>query len=185
LNILARLKEFAAKQLNTVQPDDIEIKNENVYLRGEPTALTWNKLILDAYFNRVNLSAQAHYATPNIYFDQNQNKGKPFAYHVFGTAMTEVTVDCLRGTYKIDTVKVVHDFGKSLNPLIDRGQVEGGIVQGLGWMTIEQLMSANNGQLLTDTLSSYKVPDIYFALQEIQVHFSYRLCMVLGLILPF
>jgi xanthine dehydrogenase large subunit len=171
LNIDARLKAFAAQQLNTKHPDDIELKNETVYLRGEPTELTWDKLILDAYFNRINLSAQAHYATPDIYFEQSQKKGKPFAYHVFGTAILEVTVDCLRGTYQIDAVKVVHDFGNSLNPLIDRGQVEGGIVQGLGWMTIEELMYTNNGRLISDTLSTYKVPDIYFAPQEIQVHF--------------
>jgi len=169
LKILARLKKVAAKKLNS--SDDIKIKNEIIYLRGEPTELRWENLISTAYFNRVNLSAQAHYATPNIYFDKRLEKGKPFAYHVFGTAIIEVTVDCLRGTYQIDTVEVVHDVGKSLNPLIDRGQVEGGLVQGIGWMTIEELKYADNGQLLTDTLSTYKVPDIYFALQTISVHF--------------
>jgi xanthine dehydrogenase large subunit len=171
LNILARLKEFAAQQLNTKQPDDIEIKNETVYLRSKPTELMWEKLIFEAYFNRVNLSAHAYYATPDIYFDQSQKKGKPFAYHVFGTAIIEVTVDCLRGTYQIDAVKAVHDFGKSLNPLIDRGQAEGAIVQGLGWMTLEELMYTDNGHFTSDTLSTYKVPDIYFAPQDIEVSF--------------
>jgi xanthine dehydrogenase large subunit len=171
LNILARLKEFAAQQLNTKQPDDIEIKNETVYLQGKPTELMWDKLILEAYFNRINLSAQAHYATPDLHFDVKKKKGKPFAYHVFGTAIIEVTVDCLRGTYQIDTVKVVHDFGKSLNPLIDRGQAEGAIVQGLGWMTIEELVYNDNGHFTSNTLSTYKVPDIYFAPQDIEVSF--------------
>jgi len=171
VNILERLKKIAAQQLNTKQPDDIEIKNEIVYLRDKPTELMWDKLIFAAYFNRINLSAQVHYATPNIYFDEKKKKGKPFAYHVFGTAIVEATVDCLRGTYQIDTVKVVHDFAKSLNPLIDRGQVEGAIVQGLGWMTIEELMYADDGHLTSDTLSTYKVPDIHFAPQDIQVHF--------------
>jgi len=169
LKILARLKKVAAKKLNSA--DEIKIKDEIIYLRGEPTDLRWENLISSAYFNRVSLSAQAHYATPNIYFDKRLEKGKPFAYHVFGTAIIEVTVDCLRGTYQIDSVKVVHDVGKSLNPLIDRGQVEGGLVQGIGWMTIEELKYADNGQLLTDTLSTYKVPDIYFAPQTISVHF--------------
>lgn len=176
LKILNRLKKFAAKQLNTqhspnIKIRDIEIKNEMLCLHGKPTDITWNKLISDAYFNRINISAQGFYSTPNIHFDQSQYKGKPFAYHVFGTAVTEVTVDCLRGTYQIDSVKVVHDFGKSLNPLIDLGQTEGAIVQGLGWMTLEELSYADNGRLTSDKMSTYKVPDIYFAPQEIEVHF--------------
>ncbi|MEN8214812.1 MAG: molybdopterin cofactor-binding domain-containing protein [Pseudomonadota bacterium] len=171
LKLLTRIKEFAAKQLNTPHTKDIEIKNETLYLRGKPTELTWDKLISEAYLNRINLSAEGYYTTPNIHFDQSQYKGKPFAYHVFGTAIIEVTVDCLRGTYQINAVKLVHDFGKSLNPLIDRGQAEGAIVQGLGWMTLEELSYANNGRLTSGTLSTYKVPDIYFAPQEIQVHF--------------
>jgi xanthine dehydrogenase large subunit len=79
LNIYDRLKAFAAQQLDTKQTDDIEIRNETVYLRGKPTELTWDKLILAAYFNRLNLSAQAHYATPNIHFDEKKQKGKPFS----------------------------------------------------------------------------------------------------------
>ena len=169
--LLNRLKEFAAKQLNTPHPQDIEIKNETVYMCGKPTGLTWEKLVFDAYFHRIHLSAQAYYTTPDIHFDQKQFKGSPFAYHVFGTALIEVTVDCLRGTYQVDAVKVVHDFGKSLNPLVDRGQTEGGIVQGLGWMTLEELVYADNGRLTSDTLSTYKIPDMYFAPQDIQIHF--------------
>nr|VFK16420.1 MAG: xanthine dehydrogenase, molybdenum binding subunit apoprotein [Candidatus Kentron sp. LPFa]VFK31451.1 MAG: xanthine dehydrogenase, molybdenum binding subunit apoprotein [Candidatus Kentron sp. LPFa] len=171
LKLLARLEEFAAKQLDTADARDIEIRNETLYLRGNPIGMTWNELISNAYLNRIDLSAQAHYATPNLYFDQNRYKGRPFAYHVFGVALIEVTLDCLRGAYRIDAVKVVHDFGKSLNPLIDRGQTECGIVQGLGWMTQEELRYASNGHLMSDTLSTYKVPDIYFSPQEIQVHF--------------
>nr|VFK29207.1 MAG: xanthine dehydrogenase large subunit [Candidatus Kentron sp. MB] len=171
LNILARLKKFIAQQLNTDRPDDIEIREETVYSRGEPTEFTWDKLISRAYFNRINLSAQAHYATPGIHFDEKTNRGKPYAYHVFGTAIIAVTVDCLCGAYRIDSVKVVHDFGKSLNPLIDRGQAEGAIAQGLGWMTTEDVMHDGKGHLISDTLSGYKVPDIYFSPQEIQISF--------------
>jgi xanthine dehydrogenase large subunit len=108
------------------------------------------------------LSSHAFYATPEIHFDREKEKGKPFAYHVYGTAIIEATVDCLRGIYKIDSVKVVHDFGKSLNPIIDRGQAEGAIMQGLGWMTIEEIIYDEKGKLLTDALSTYKVPDIHF-----------------------
>lgn len=171
LAILDRLKETAAKSLKGAAPHEIEIREETVYLAGKETELKWESLVGQAYFDRVSLSAQAHYATPGLYFDREKEKGEPFAYHVFGVAIVEVTLDCLRGNYRVDSVKVVHDFGKSLNPCIDLGQMEGGIVQGLGWMLLEELMHDGNGKLLTDTLSTYKVPDIHFALGEIAVHF--------------
>lgn len=171
LNILQRLKETAAKRLQESRPEEIEIVNEAVLLAGKKTDLDWEKLISAAYFDRVSLSSHAHYATPDIYFDRQTEKGCPFAYHVFGAAIVEATVDCLRGTYRIDTVRVVHDFGKSLDPLVDRGQVEGGIVQGMGWVTLEEVVHGKEGRLLTDTLSTYKVPDIHFAPQDIQIHF--------------
>jgi len=146
------------------------LKDEIVYLDGEQTDLKWEELIRTANLNRISLSSHAFYATPGIYFDKSKEKGKPFAYHVYGTAIIEATLDCLRGIYKIDSVKVVHDFGKSFNPIIDRGQAEGAIVQGLGWMTIEDVMHDEKGKLLTDSLSTYKVPDIYFT-PEIEVEF--------------
>ncbi len=170
-NILARLKTVAADKLRTNQLDAIEFKDEIVYFHGRKTDVTWTDLVTLAYFARVNLSAQAHYATPNIYFDRKKENGSPFAYHVYGTGIVEVTLDCLRGTYRIDAVKIVHDCGASLNPLIDRGQVEGAVVQGLGWVTIEELLHDQSGRLLTDTLTTYKVPDIYFAPNEIQIRF--------------
>ena len=100
-----------------------------------PIELSWKQLVAAAYARRVNLSAQAHYATPRIHYDKGTEQGEPFAYHVFGSAVVEVTVDCLRGTYKIDRVRVVHDGGRSLDPLVDLGQLEGGLVQGIGWVT--------------------------------------------------
>nr|VFJ71685.1 MAG: xanthine dehydrogenase large subunit [Candidatus Kentron sp. FW] len=171
LDILDRLRTFAARQLGHERPDAIEIKDEAVYSRGEPTDLRWEKLISDAYFNRINLSAQAHYATPGIYFDKESNKGKPFAHHVFGVALIETTVDCLRGTYQIDSVKVVHDSGKPLNRLIEQGQIEGGIAQGVGWMTTEELRYEDNGRLVSDGFLTYKAPDIHAAPQDMRVSF--------------
>ena len=123
-----------------------------------------------ANLKRINLSSHSFYATPNIYFDREKEKGTPFAYHVYGTAIIEVTVDCLRGIYKFDSVKVVHDFGKSINPIIDRGQAEGAIIQGLGWMTIEEVMYNDKGVLLSNSLSTYKVPDMHFT-PEIEIEF--------------
>lgn len=169
--ILKRLKKFASQILSVDNENKIEIKNEWVYVNGEKSELSWNELIQKAYLNRISLSAQAHHATPDVYFDREKSKGEPFAYHVYGTALIEVTVDCLRGTYKIDSVKVIHDLGESLHPLVDLGQVEGGIVQGLGWMTLEEVIYNEKGKLITDALSTYKVPDIYFAPENIEVYF--------------
>lgn len=169
-NILAHLKGVAVDVLNASSSQHIELKDEVVYLDGEQSGLKWEELIRTAYLNRVSLSSHAFYATPGIYFDKSKEKGRPFSYHVYGTAIIEATLDCLRGIYKIDSVKVVHDFGKSFNPVIDRGQAEGAIVQGLGWMTIEDVIHDNKGKLLTDSLSTYKVPDIYFT-PEIEIEF--------------
>ncbi|NIA29314.1 MAG: molybdopterin-dependent oxidoreductase [Actinobacteria bacterium] len=169
-DILARLKQRAAKHFDIDDPQAIDIRDETVFLRDEKTDLHWDELITLTYMDRKSLSAQAHYATPKIYFDKSKEKGEPFAYHVFGAAAVEATVDCLRGAYEIDSVKLVHDVGESLNPHVDRGQIEGGVVQGLGWMTIEELMHSDNGKLLTDSLTTYKVPDIYSA-PDIKVHF--------------
>lgn len=88
-----------------------------------------------------------------------------------GTAITIVTVDCLRGTYEFDAVKIVHDFGSSMNPAIDRGQIEGGLVQGMGWMTMEEIIYDENGKLISNALSTYKVPDIYSVPKVIDIDF--------------
>lgn len=157
--IIKRLKELAMEKLGE---GTITIEDETIYLDGVETELKWEELIWLAYTNRVNLAAQALYATPGISFDNDTEKGKPFAYHVFGAAVTEVSVDCLRGTYTIDKVHVVHDAGRSLNYLIDLGQVEGGLVQGIGWMTLEELQYVD-GKLISDALATYKVPDVHFA----------------------
>jgi len=170
LTILKRLRETAAKLLSCDRLEAIEIKDETVYLDGERTDLHWEQLIQQTYLERVGLSAHAHYATPNLYFDRSREKGEPFAYHVFGTVIVEVTLDCLRGTYRFDSMKVVHDAGTSLHPTIDRGQVEGGAVQGLGWMTLEEILHDDRGRLLTDNLTNYKIPDLYFA-PEVHVRF--------------
>ena len=170
-NILERLTKSIQHELKANDNDLIEFKDEIVYANGKPTELTWNTLIQKSYVKRISLSSQAHYTTPNIYFDKSKAKGEPFAYHVYGTAIIQVTVDCLRGTYEIDAVKVVHDFGQSMNQIIDRSQAEGAIMQGIGWMTIEEVIYTKEGKLLTDSMSTYKVPDIYFTPKEIEVDF--------------
>ena len=159
--ILERLIIVAADMLQVIDHDSIKIENDFVWYDGKQTQITWEQLVLTAYIKRVNLSEHAHYATPIINFDPSKEKGHPFAYHVYGTAITIVTLDCLRGIYEFDAVKIVHDFGASMNPAIDRGQIEGGLVQGIGWMTMEEIIYDDEGRLLSNALSTYKVPDIY------------------------
>ncbi|MCG6961116.1 molybdopterin-dependent oxidoreductase, partial [bacterium BMS3Abin03] len=168
--ILNRLKTVAAEMLEVNDSSQIEIIDGVVYQQGSKTKITWNELIKTANMKRVSLSSQSFYATPGIHFDKAKEKGKPFAYHSYGTAIIEATVDCLRGIYKIDSVKALHDFGKSINISIDKGQAEGAIMQGLGWMTIEEVIYNGDGKLLTDALSTYKVPDIHFT-PDVQIEF--------------
>jgi len=167
-NIYERIISRAAIELNA-NAAELAIKNEVVFKNDQPTLLTWTKLIMQCFLNRISLSEHAHYATPEIHFDATKEKGHPFAYHVYGTAIVVVTVDCLRGTYEFDSVKIVHDFGKSMNTLIDRGQIEGGVVQGIGWMTMEEVVYNSDGRLLSNALSTYKVPDIYSVPKEIYI----------------
>jgi xanthine dehydrogenase large subunit len=170
LAILYRMKEVAAQEWKTTA-DRIEVKGDWVYIDGKKSEWTWSKLAWAAFEKRVSLSEHAHYAPPGIYFDNKTEKGHPFTYHVYGTAIVTATVDCLRGTYEIDAVKIVHDFGKSMNPVVDIGQCEGGLVQGIGWMTMEEIVYDSEGKLRSNALSTYKVPDIYSVPKRIDIHF--------------
>ena len=158
--LLERLKNCAADHFGA-QSKDIEIKSETIYCQGERTDIRWNDLVLMAFLKRICLTENGHYATPRINFNMEKEKGHPFAYHVYGLALTEITVDCIRGTSQFDSVKIVHDFGKTMNPSVDFGQIEGGLVQGIGWMTMEEISYNDKGQLLSNSLSTYKIPDIY------------------------
>lgn len=170
--ILERLMAFAGDCLKVPEGSNLAMLDGTVTVDGRPTDLHWEELVEQAYLARVSLSSQAHYATPDLYFDRISEKGRPFAYHVTGTAATEVTLDCLRGTYTVDSVIVVHDAGESMNLIVDRGQVEGGLLQGIGWVTMEELKYAEpGGELLSDSLATYKVPDIYSAPEEVRVEF--------------
>jgi xanthine dehydrogenase large subunit len=160
--LIERLKDVAGQMLGC-NPGDIALHEEKVFRNGAPTDITWEKLVRETFLRRVSLTENGHYATPVIFFDKSKEKGHPFAYHVYGTAIITVLLDCLRGIYNIEKVLIVHDFGNSLNPDIDRGQIEGGVIQGIGWMTMEEVLFNSRGKMLTDSLSTYKVPDIYSA----------------------
>jgi xanthine dehydrogenase large subunit len=163
-DILGRLLAWARDSLGFPPDTPLGVSSGQVTADGSPCHMDWDALVRGAYLARVDLSAHAHYATPGIWFDRNKGKGEPFAYHVAGTAVTEVTLDTLRGTYTVDSVRICHDCGSSLAPRIDLGQIEGGLLQGIGWMTMEELKyHPETGALLSDSLATYKVPDIYSA----------------------
>ncbi|GFD79382.1 xanthine dehydrogenase molybdopterin binding subunit [Tenacibaculum sp. KUL118] len=166
-SLVERLTKVAADMLST-KKENISFQEDAVFVSDEKSELTWEALITEAMLRRVALSENAHYATPVIHFDKTKEKGHPFAYHVYGTAITTVTVDCIRGNYEIDSVKIVHDFGKSMNMGIDLGQVEGALAQGIGWMTMEEISYNNEGRLLSNALSTYKVPDIFSAPKTVE-----------------
>jgi len=168
--IQVRLKKVATQILKSHSVKDIKIINGKVYLRGNKTDISWEKLVDSAYWAKTDLSCHAFYSTPKLYFDRVKERGQPFAYHSYGTSITEVTLDCARGTYQIDSVKVVHDIGKSLSLDIDKGQFHGGILQGMGWATIENLVYAKSGTLLSTT-NSYKIPDIKYGPTELNIDF--------------
>jgi xanthine dehydrogenase large subunit len=164
-----RLLEVAIPLVEAENVSDLSLHDGFVHRSGERTSLDFNTLVMDAHLQRINLSEHAHYATPGINFDWETARGHPFAYHVYGTAIVGVTVDCLRGRYEIDYVKCCHDFGSSMNTSVDYGQIEGGVVQGIGWMTIEEVVYDEDGKLRSNALSTYKVPDIYSVPKEIAI----------------
>ncbi len=163
-----RLKIVAAKMLSQ-NIENLSFKENHIFIAEKKSNLSWYDVVAQAMLERVSLSENAHYATPEIHFDKTKEKGHPFAYHVYGTAITQVTVDCIRGTYQIDKVQIVHDFGKSMNLGIDIGQVEGALVQGIGWMTLEEIAYDDSGRLLSSTLSTYKVPDVFSVPKTIEI----------------
>ena len=110
------------------------------------------------YLGRVSLSATGFYATPKIHWDKQRSRGRPFFYYAYGAAVTEVAVDLLTGENRILRTDILHDVGRSLNPAIDIGQIEGGFVQGAGWLTTEELVWDDAGRLRTHAPSTYKIP---------------------------
>ena len=169
--IFERLKEMVARELGLPDAESLTLVDEQVLADGHRTGWSWERMVRQAYFERLPLSAHAHFATPNIWYDEERETGRPFAYHVFGTSLHEVTLDVLRGTYRIDSVKVLHDLGRPLVETVDRGQIEGGLAQGLGWMTLEDLRFDAKGRCLSGALATYKVPDNDFMPQDLEVRF--------------
>jgi xanthine dehydrogenase large subunit len=165
----ARLLEFAAGHLK-LDPATIEICEGEIFGAGKPAGLGWEKLAAAAQWARVDLSEHGFYATPGLHYDMETERGRPFAYYSYGTSLMEVLLDCLRGTYKIESVDIVQDVGESLSAEIDRGQVEGAVVQGMGWAMLEQIRYGADGKVLTG-VNAYKVPDIKFVPPHFDITF--------------
>jgi len=157
LTLKQRLVEFAARHYR-VSEEDVEFRNAHVRVREE--ILSFETLVQQAYFAQVSLSSTGFYKTPKIFYDRSQARGRPFYYFAFGAACCEVIVDTLTGEYKMLRTDILHDVGASLNPAIDIGQVEGGFVQGMGWLTTEELVWNAKGKLMTSGPASYKIPAV-------------------------
>ncbi len=154
--IRERLAAFAAGKFGGA-PADVRFAHDNVEVNGQ--RLPMEELLIEAYQARVQLWSDGFYATPGLSWDPNTMKGRPFYYYAFGAALSEVVVDTLTGESKLLRTDLLHDVGKSLNPAIDLGQVEGGFIQGMGWLTMEELVwHPKTGALLTHAPSTYKIP---------------------------
>ncbi|WP_432182237.1 xanthine dehydrogenase molybdopterin binding subunit [Streptomyces sp. NBC_00063] len=168
-----RLLQVAASQLGA-SASDVRIVEGVARALGSDKELAWDYLVRTAYFQRVQLSAAGYYRTEGLHWDAKTFRGSPFKYFAHGAAATEVEVDGFTGAYRIRRVDIVHDVGDSLSPLIDIGQVEGGFVQGAGWLTLEDLRwdtsdGPNRGRFLTQAASTYKLPSFSEMPEEFNV----------------
>ncbi|PRQ04047.1 Xanthine dehydrogenase molybdenum-binding subunit [Enhygromyxa salina] len=161
--IRERLAGVAAAALG-VAPGDVEFSEGRVrpfWQAEDPEAgLSFAELAGRAYIQRVPLFATGYYRTPKIHFDEQTGRGKPFHYFAYGAAITEVEVDGFTGQFSIRRVDILHDVGDSISPKVDIGQIEGGFIQGLGWLTSEELVWADDGRLATRGASTYKLPTL-------------------------
>ena len=153
--IKARLAQFAAATWN-VSEEMVEFRDDQVFIGNE--SISFGELAKRAYGARIHLSAAGFYRTPKLHWDRAKGKGRPFLYYAHGAACSEVIVDVTTGEMKVERVDILHDVGRSLNPAIDIGQIEGGFVQGMGWLTTEEVVYDADGRLLTHAPSTYKIP---------------------------
>jgi xanthine dehydrogenase large subunit len=158
----AQLKERLAPVAGVMlgcPPEAVRFEDGRVFVEGaQVQRIPFAKVVEAAYRQRVALFAQGYYRTPGILFDPQIGQGKPFHYYAYGAAVTEVEVDGFTGDYRILRADILQDVGDSLAPLIDRGQVEGGYIQGLGWLTLEELLWDAQGRVATAGASTYKLP---------------------------
>ena len=169
MKIVDCLKPFVRDHFQVASAHAIEFRDNGVYANGTRLA-SFREVVKLAYMNRIPLSAAGFYATPKLDVDE-LGRGRPFYYFAYGAACTEVVIDTLTGEHRMTRVDIVHDVGKSLNPAIDMGQIEGGFIQGAGWLTSEELCWNPQGRITTHAPSTYKIP----ACSDLPPHFDVRI----------
>ena len=155
--IKARLATFIAEHYKT-KADSVRFSNNQVTFEGGESS--FKDLVQLAYMNRISLSSTGYYATPKIHYDRASAKGRPFFYYANGVSVAEVQIDTLTGEYAVTRTDILHDVGSSINPAIDIGQIEGGFIQGMGWLTTEDLQWDAQGRLASTGPATYKIPAI-------------------------
>ena len=170
----ARLVPIAGVMLGC-PPEAVVFEGGVAHERGDEVQTeTFARIIESAYRQRIALFAHGYYRTPEIHFDQKTAQGQPFHYYTYGAAVSEVEVDGFTGEHRVLRVDILEDVGDSVSPLIDRGQVEGGFVQGLGWLTLEELLWDAQGRIATGGASTYKLPSWSEVPAEFRVDFLER-----------
>ncbi len=153
--IKKRMAQYAAEEWGGT-PDQVEFRDDRVFVGNESVAFT--DLAKRCHLARISLSEAGHYKTPKVSWNRAEGTGRPFYYFAYGAACSEVVVDTMTGEMRVERVDILHDVGRSLNPAIDIGQIEGGFVQGMGWLTTEELVYDAEGRLRTHAPSTYKIP---------------------------
>lgn len=166
--IRARLAEFVAHQ-DGCRPDEVSFAGGQVV--SPRRRLAFAEVVDRAYRARVQLWSDGFYKTPKIHYDKETLTGRPFFYFAYGACCAEVAIDTLTGESRVLAVDILHDAGRSINPAIDRGQVEGGFVQGMGWLTTEELVWNAAGRLATHSPSTYKIPAVGDLPERFQIDF--------------
>ena len=161
LDAINKIKENInnyVKNKYKINTDNVMYINEKIIYQNK--YFKFKDLIKEVYLNRYSLSSTGYYSTPKIFFDPKKFKGSPFYYFAYGAAVSEVLIDTLTGENKVLQVDILHDVGKSINKAIDIGQIEGGFIQGMGWLTMEEVLWNSDGQILTHSPSTYKIPSV-------------------------
>ena len=156
--IKLNLEKFIRSKYKIMSKNEPLYKNESIILGNK--SFKFKNIIQEAYLNRISLSSTGFYSTPKINFDKKKFHGRPFLYFCYGASVTEVTIDTLTGENIVDRVDILHDAGNAINPALELGQIEGGFVQGQGWLTIEEIKWKSNGQITTFSPSTYKIPAV-------------------------
>jgi len=155
--IRARIAGFVAERLGVLQ-ETLRFADGRVTAPGFDVA--FGEVVADAYRARIQLWDAGFYKTPKIHYDPVTMQGRPFYYFSYGASVSEVAIDTLTGESKVLRVDILHDVGRSINPALDIGQIEGGFIQGMGWLNTEELVYADDGRLVTHAPSTYKIPAV-------------------------